>query len=292
MIHESGERRSRSFVPVNCACIPETLIESEFFGHEKGAFSGAEVARKGRFEEADGGTLFLDEIAEMPLQIQPKFLRAIQEGEGNRLGSNRIIYYDVRLISATNKDLAAEVKNGAFREDLFFRLFSVEILIPPLRQRREDIIPLAFHFLEQTQKRFKRKVLGFSEELIDAFERYSWPGNVRQLMKEVERLVTLTPDGSVIQPGSCSRDLVTFCDKVHKQHEVQGDCSGLVLDDQVRKVEIGLIEKALKEAGGNKTKAAGMLHISRQGLDKKLKRYNLDRWTGRKKVTDPAEGAS
>lgn len=292
MIHESGERRSRSFVPVNCACIPETLIESEFFGHEKGAFSGAEVARKGRFEEADGGTLFLDEIAEMPLQIQPKFLRAIQEGEGNRLGSNRIIYYDVRLISATNKDLAAEVKNGAFREDLFFRLFSVEILIPPLRQRREDILPLAFHFLEQTQKRFKRKVLGFSEELIDAFERYSWPGNVRQLMKEVERLVTLTPDGSVIQPGSCSRDLVTFCDKVHKQHEVQGDCSGLVLDDQVRKVEIGLIEKALKEAGGNKTKAAGMLHISRQGLDKKLKRYNLDRWTGRKKVTDPAEGAS
>jgi len=227
----------------------------------------------------------------MPLQIQPKFLRAIQEGEGNRLGSNRIIYYDVRLISATNKDLAAEVKTEPSGRTSFSSL-SVEILIPPLRQRREDIIPLAFHFLEQTQKRFKRKVLGFSEELIDAFERYSWPGNVRQLMKEVERLVTLTPDGSVIQPGSCSRDLVTFCDKVHKQHEVQGDCSGLVLDDQVRKVEIGLIEKALKEAGGNKTKAAGMLHISRQGLDKKLKRYNLDRWTGRKKVTDPAEGAS
>jgi len=123
MIHESGERRSRSFVPVNCACIPETLIESEFFGHEKGAFSGAEVARKGRFEEADGGTLFLDEIAEMPLQIQPKFLRAIQEGEGNRLGSNRIIYYDVRLISATNKDLAAEVKNGASGRTSFFVSF-------------------------------------------------------------------------------------------------------------------------------------------------------------------------
>lgn len=289
MIHENGERRSRSFVPVNCACIPETLIESEFFGHEKGAFSGAEAARKGRFEEADGGTLFLDEIAEMPLQIQPKFLRAIQEGEGSRLGSNRIVHYDVRLISATNKDLTAEVKIGAFREDLFFRLFSVEILIPPLRQRREDILPLAFYFLEQTQKRFKRKVLGFSEELIDIFERYSWPGNVRQLLKEVERLVALTPDGSVIQSGSCSRDLATICNKVHEQRESPDDCSTLVLDDQVRKVEIGLIEKALEEAGGNKTKAARLLHISRQGLDKKLKRYNLQQKTGRIKVADPAE---
>ncbi len=275
MIHEKSERCSRSFVPVNCACIPEALIESEFFGHEKGAFSGADASRKGRFEEADGGTLFLDEIAEMPLQIQPKFLRAIQEGEGSRLGSNRIVSYDVRLISATNKDLAAEVKKGAFREDLFFRLFSVEIFIPPLRQRREDILPLAFHFLEETQKRFKRRVLGYSEEIIELFERYAWPGNVRQLLKEVERLVALTPDGSLIQAGSCSRELTTYSEKVGLERGTTGRIEGLILDDQVRKVEISLIEKALKEAGGNKARAARMLHISRQGLDKKLKRYNL-----------------
>jgi transcriptional regulator with GAF, ATPase, and Fis domain len=275
MIHENSERGSNSFVPVNCACIPETLIESEFFGHERGAFSGADASRKGRFEEADGGTLFLDEIAEMPLQIQPKFLRAIQEGEGSRLGSNKIVSYDVRLISATNKDLAVEVKKGAFREDLFFRLFSVEIFIPPLRQRREDILPLAFHFLEETQKRFKRRVLGYSEDIIELFEQYSWPGNVRQLLKEVERLVALTPDGSLIQPGSCSRELTAFFDTTGKQGRMAGEIGGLVLDDQVRKVEISLIEKALKQAAGNKAKAARMLRISRQGLDKKLKRYNL-----------------
>lgn len=275
MIHEKGERKAKQFVPVNCACIPETLIESEFFGHERGAFSGADSARKGRFEEADGGTLFLDEIAEMPLQIQPKFLRAIQEGEGSRLGSNKILEYDVRLISATNKDLAAEVKRGTFREDLFFRLFSVEIFIPPLRQRQEDILPLAQHFLEETNKRFKKNILGFSQELIDVFERYSWPGNVRQLMKEVERLVALTPDGKIINPDRCSRDLVTFYDKVHKQRDRTGAASGMILDDQVRKVEINLILKALKETGGNKTKAAKLLQITRQGLAKKLKRYDL-----------------
>ena len=275
MIHENSERGAQSFVPVNCACIPETLIESEFFGHERGAFSGADTSRKGRFEEADGGTMFLDEIAEMPLQIQPKFLRAIQEGEGSRLGSNKIVSYDVRLISATNKDFAAEVKKGAFREDLYFRLFSVEIFIPPLRQRREDILPLAFHFLEETQKRFKRRVLGFSEDIIELFERYSWPGNVRQLLKEVERLVALTPDGSLIQPRSCSRELLAVFDTAGKQSRTSGESSELALDDQVRKVEIDLIEKALRQAAGNKAKAARMLRISRQGLDKKLKRYNL-----------------
>jgi transcriptional regulator with GAF, ATPase, and Fis domain len=275
MIHEKGERKAKQFVPVNCACIPEALIESEFFGHERGAFSGADTARKGRFEEADGGTLFLDEIAEMPLQIQPKFLRAIQEGEGSRLGSNKLIEYNVRLISATNKDLAAEVKKEAFREDLFFRLFSVEIFIPPLRQRQEDILPLALHFLEETNKRFKKNVLGFSQELMDILERYPWPGNVRQLMKEVERLVALTADGRIIDPDRCSRELTAFCGKAHKQRDKTGSSAGLVLQDQVRRIEISLITKALKETGGNKTMAAKMLQITRQGLAKKLKRYEL-----------------
>ena len=275
MIHDRGGRKSNQFVPVNCACIPETLIESEFFGHEKGAFSGADSARKGRFEEAFGGTLFLDEIAEMPLQIQPKFLRAIQEGEGTRLGSNKITTYDVRLISASNKDLADEVKKGAFRQDLFFRLFSVEIFIPPLRQRHEDILPLALRFLEETNIKFNKNVLGYSKELIELFERYSWPGNVRQLQKEVERLVALTQNDSIIQPGSCSRELAAFYTDNRKQNERVKDQPGYALGSHVQHLEIELIRKALKEAGGNKTRAAESLQITRQGLLKKMKRYNL-----------------
>ena len=275
MIHERGSRKANPFVPVNCACIPEALIESEFFGHEKGAFSGADTARKGRFEEALGGTLFLDEIAEMPLSTQPKFLRAIQEGEGTRLGSNKIKTYDVRLISATNKDLAAEVQKGAFRQGLFFRLFSVEILIPPLRQRQEDILPLAIHFLEETNKKFNKNVIGLSPELIDTFEKYPWPGNVRQLQKEIERLVALTQTGSVVEPGCCSRELVAFFSENKKQNERINEKSGLAMGDHVQRLEIDLIKRALKESGGNKTGAAQVLQITRQGLLKKIKRFGL-----------------
>lgn len=275
MIHERGSRKTYPFVPVNCACIPEALIESEFFGHEKGAFSGADTPRKGRFEEALGGTLFLDEIAEMPLSTQPKFLRAIQEGEGTRLGSNKIITYDVRLISATNKDLAAEMQKGAFRQDLFFRLFSVEILIPPLRHRQEDILPLALHFLEETNRKFNKDVLGFSPELLDTFEKYPWPGNVRQLQKEVERLVALTQNGLVVEPGCCSRELVAFYSENKKQNERFKEHSGLAMGDHVQNLEIDLIKRALKESGGNRTRAAQALQITRQGLLKKIKRFGL-----------------
>lgn len=175
MIHQNGGKAGRPFVPVNCACLPEALVESEFFGHERGAFTGADRRRKGRFEEAKGGVLFLDEIGEMPLLVQPKFLRAIQEQEGCRLGSSVLIPYDVRLISATNRDLAAEVARGDFREDLFFRLFSVEIEIPPLRKRREDILPLALSFLEETNKKFHKKAIGFSPDLLALFETIRGP---------------------------------------------------------------------------------------------------------------------
>jgi len=276
MIHERGERSRELFVPVNCACIPENLVESEFFGHEKGAFTGAEAARKGLFEEASGGTLFLDEIAEMPLQIQPKFLRAIQEGEGCRLGSNKPLHYDLRLISATNKDLAMEVKKGHFREDLFFRLFSVEVFIPPLRERREDILPLALHFLDITNTNFKKNVLGFSSELLDLFEQYPWPGNVRQLMKEVERLVALTVEGEVISPEKCSRELQAFYAQQKKTGTAES-ATAYDIDYQVTNLEISLIKKAMRKAKSNKTKAAGLLGITRQGLLKKIKRYRLER---------------
>ncbi|MBM9603880.1 sigma-54-dependent Fis family transcriptional regulator [Desulfopila inferna] len=274
MVHEKAGLRKQPFVAVNCACIPENLVETEFFGHEKGAFTGADSPRKGRFEEAEEGTLFLDEIAEMPLQIQPKFLRAIQEGEGTRLGSSKVVKYNFRLISATNKDLSAEVKSGNFREDLFFRLFSVEILVPPLRERKEDILPLAIHFLEETNKLFSKNISGFSQEILDLFEKYSWPGNVRQLRKEVERLVALTTDGELIVPDNCSRELASFYTSgafgaVEKGLE-------LSIPDQVKMLEVELIERAMKKAAGNKSKAAGLLKITRQGLLKKIKRYGVE----------------
>ncbi len=275
MIHEKSDRKKQPFVAVNCSCIPESLVESEFFGHERGAFTGAESSRKGRFEEAHNGTLFLDEIAEMPLQIQPKFLRAIEEGEGARLGSNKIIQYNLRIISATNKNLSTEVSRKNFREDLFFRLFSVEITIPPLRERKEDILPLAIHFLEETNVLFQKKVPGFSQGVLSIFEQYNWPGNVRQLRKEVERLVALTPDGQMIKIETCSRDLVELYTEENCCES--GKENSFSLPDHVQNVEIDLIIRALEETGGNKSKAAGLLSITRQGLLKKMKRYGIKR---------------
>ncbi|MEN8190478.1 MAG: sigma-54-dependent Fis family transcriptional regulator, partial [Thermodesulfobacteriota bacterium] len=209
MIHGKIKEGVSPFVAVNCASIPENLAESEFFGHSQGAFTGADHSRKGRFEEAHGGSLFLDEIGEMDYGLQAKFLRALEQGEGARLGSNEVIGYDFRLISATNKKLADEVKKGNFREDLYFRLFSIEIAIPPLRDRQDDILPLAMSFLKRTNKQFDKKVAGFSSEVLQIYEKYSWPGNVRQLLKEVERGVVLTEDGAMIGAEACSAELLT-----------------------------------------------------------------------------------
>ncbi len=275
MIHEGAGEGAGPFVPVNCACLPETLVESEFFGHEKGAFTGADRSRSGRFEEAEGGILFLDEIGEMPLIVQPKFLRAVQEQEGSRLGSGELIAYDVRLISATNKNLAEEVKKGRFREDLFFRLFSVEIEIPPLRERVEDILPMALSFLEEINEKFNKKVEGYSPALISLFEEYPWPGNVRQLLKEVERLVALTPDNMLMQVETCSRELRIFASNHYVDNAVQ-NTNSFSLPSQVMSLEKRLIQKAMKKALGNKTQAASLLEITRQGLSKKIKRYDLD----------------
>jgi len=273
MIHEQSERKTKPFVAVNCACIPESLVESEFFGHEKGAFTGADNSRKGRFEDSSGGTLFLDEIAEMPLTVQPKILRAIEEQEGQRLGGNKTISYDLRLICATNKDIAAQVKKGYFREDLYFRLFSVEITIPPLRKRREDILPLALHFLAQTNARFSRNVAGFDTEVLHLFEQYRWPGNVRQLIREIERLVALTADHEIIRLQQCSLGLQGF-------HQIAGIStdptnSSFSIPDHVAQLEKKLISKAMKLTSGNKSQAAKQLGITRQCLAQKLKSYNL-----------------
>ncbi|MBF0108576.1 MAG: sigma-54-dependent Fis family transcriptional regulator [Magnetococcales bacterium] len=271
LIHESSEdRRNRPFVAVNCSSIPETLMESEFFGYEKGAFTGAVSARMGRFEEASGGTLFLDEIADMPLSIQPKFLRAIQESEGKRLGGQKIHRYQFRIISASSRDLREEVKKGGFREDLFFRLFSVDITIPPLNRRREDIIPLALMFLEEINARFNKNVRGFSGEVMELFEIHDWPGNVRQLQHEVERLVALTTDGETISVDHCSLRDPAFSDR-------EGDSDSFSLPFHRRNTEIRLILKALQKTKGNKIQAAALLEITRQSLHNKIKLYQIEK---------------
>ncbi len=273
MIHMSSDRKNEPFVPVNCASIPENLMESEFFGYEKGAFTGAVSSKKGHFEEADGGTLFMDEIREMPLVIQPKFLRVIQEGEGYRLGSTRKLNYNFRIVSATNKDLRKEVAKGIFREDLFYRIFSVDIFIPPLRERREDIVPLAMFFLTNVSKRFKKKTTGYSPEVLNFFEEYCWPGNVRQLLHEVERLVALTPQGEKISLAHCSQQL-----KEWKNTRTTGDVGSTsvsTLPAKVKELEIIFIKETLMKTKGNKLQASKLLGITRPGLDKKMKRYGI-----------------
>ncbi|UCD34059.1 MAG: sigma-54-dependent Fis family transcriptional regulator [Nitrospiraceae bacterium] len=273
LIHKSSDRRDKPFVTVNCASIPENLMESEFFGYEKGAFTGAVGIRRGRFEEADGGTLFLDEIRDLPLAMQPKFLRVLQEGEGSRLGSNTVRHYDLRIISATNRDLRQEVASGQFREDLFYRIFSVDIYIPPLRERREDIIPMAVFFLNSVSKRFRKKTAGFCPEVLDFFQEYCWPGNVRQLLHEVERLVALTREEEPVSLMYCSPELQSW--KNSRTITDLRNNDALTLAAKVRDLEIRCIKDALEKTGGNKLQSSKMLGITRPGLDKKMKRYNI-----------------
>lgn len=273
MIHHGSDRKDRPFVAVNCASVPENLMESEFFGYEKGAFTGAIASRSGRFEEADGGTLFLDEIGDMPLAMQPKFLRVIQEGEGHRLGSNKLVHYALRIISASNKDLRHEVEKGRFREDLFYRIFSVEIYIPPLRERREDIVPLTLFFMNRVSRRFKKKVKGFSPELLNFFEEYPWPGNVRQLLHEVEHMIALTHEEELISLRHCSQELQKWRNATPTT--LLQNQSDRPLPERVEEIEIACIRDALLKTKGNKLQASKLLGITRQGLDKKLKRYKM-----------------
>ena len=274
LIHLGSDRAGKPFVAVNCASIPDNLMESEFFGYEKGAFTGAAASRGGYFEEADGGTLFLDEIGDMPAAIQPKFLRIIQEGEGSRLGSAKTARYDLRIISASNKDLRQEVAAGRFREDLFYRIFSVEIPIPPLRERREDIVPLTLAFINKIKKRFNKKLEGPSPELLSLFEDYRWPGNIRQLLHEVEHMVAVAPDGRRLSLKYCSEELQKG--RGASALALFERSRSLSLAERIAELEITGIAEALRRTRGNKVQAAKLLGITRQGLDKKIKRHQIE----------------
>jgi two-component system, NtrC family, nitrogen regulation response regulator NtrX len=261
-LHAAGPRRDQPFVPVNCSAIPEELIESELFGHERGSFTGATQSRRGRFEEAHHGTLFLDEIGDMSARAQTKLLRALQESEIQRVGGNRAIKVDVRVIAATNQDLAERVRTERFREDLYFRLAVVPLTVPPLRDRAEDIPLLVEHFAAKMARETGGKPRAFSKPAVELLQHYSFPGNVRELRNLVERLWIMTR-GASIGP-----------EQVHAVlPQTDGAAArGVRLSDAVREFEKKEIEAALLGAGGSMTKAASVLGLERSHLYKKMKK--------------------
>ncbi len=267
-LHQGSARNEKRFIKVNCAALPETLLESELFGHERGAFTGAVGRRPGRFELADGGTIFLDEIGEMTLATQTKLLRVLQEREIEPLGSTRSVKVDIRIITASNRVLREEVRKGNFREDLFYRLNVVPIMLPPLRDRREDIPLLIEHFLNTYNEKNARHLLGFHPRALDAVMRYSWPGNIRELENVVERSVILTKD-----------DYVPFSDLPEVIRGASGDQlseqarEGIRAGMTIREMEKELIMKTLEDNDGNRTRAARVLGITRRTLQHKLKEY-------------------
>jgi len=266
-IHERSRRAREPFVAVNCAALPESVIESELFGHERGAFTGAHERRRGRFELADGGTLFLDEIGELPLSIQVKLLRVLQEGEFQRVGASSTIRTDVRVIAATNRDLEADTASGHFRADLFWRLNVFPIRVPPLRERRSDIILMADHFAEKLAQRAGKSIARISSPAIDLLMTYHWPGNVRELENCIERAVILSTDSVIhayhLPPSLQSADSTGT-----------GPTAGL--DANLARLERELLVEALKMARGNAAQAARMLGISERRMGLALSRHGLD----------------
>lgn len=276
-IHYNGPLKDKPFVTVNCGAIPENLMESEMFGHKKGSFTGAIADKKGLFEVANGGTIFLDELGELPLTMQVKLLRVIQEGTFKRVGGTDDINVDVRVISATNKNLEAEVKSGNFREDLFYRMNVIQIHCPPLRERKEDITMLANHFLDKFSKVLGMSVKKISNEAMDVLKRYHYPGNVRELENIVERTVALEP-GTSILPESLPRHLLEVQQPVGQldANKIEiDDQKGIELEKLVADFERTLLIKALQTTGGVKKKAAKLLGISFRSMRYRVDKYSL-----------------
>jgi two-component system response regulator AtoC len=271
-LHYQSLRQAEPFIAINCAAIPDSLLESELFGYEKGAFTDARAQKRGIFELADRGTLFLDEIGEIPLMLQAKLLRVLEEQCFRRLGGLKDIKLDLRVIAATNKNLREAVKEGAFRQDLYFRLNVIQILIPPLRDRTDDILPMARFFIEHYNRKFKRNIEGVSDATAKLLLSHDWPGNVRELRNALERAMILE-ESSVITPPSLpiaiSRPDPSAPAALSAAAEIPTD--GLSLEENER----SLLTRALEKTGGNQTQAARLLRITRDTLRYKMKKFNL-----------------
>ena len=270
-IHFNSRRKNGPFVKINCAAITETLLESELFGHEKGAFTGADRRKEGRFSQAHGGTLLLDEVSEMSLMMQVKLLRALQEREFNRVGGESTIQVDVRVIAATNKNLKDQINEGAFREDLYYRLNVVELEVPPLSDRKEDIPLLTRHFLETFADKNRKEIKGFTPRAMDNLIRYDWPGNVRELMNAVERAVVLARSNYLDETDFPF--MQDFSNNNDRQASAGPDARILQGDASLEEIEKTAILTTLQAANGNKSEAARRLGITRKTLHKKLKAY-------------------
>jgi DNA-binding NtrC family response regulator len=264
-LHRLSRRADMPLIKVNMGGIAESVFESEMFGHVRGAFTDAKGDRIGRFELADGGTLFLDEIANIPLSQQPKLLRVLEDGELERLGSSRTLKVDVRLVSATNAELGADVARGAFRKDLLFRLNTVEIRLPPLRERREDIVPMAEAFLARCAGRYQREGMSFSAAALSALQDYAWPGNVRELSHVVERAVLMAP-GSRIEQFDFSLQ------PLEPRAAPSASAAGVTLEQ----AEQAMVRNALDQCGGNIQKTAELLGLSRAALYRRLEKYGIE----------------
>jgi Nif-specific regulatory protein len=269
-IHYNSPRKGKAFVSQNCGGIPETLLASELFGHKRGAFTGAIADKKGLFESAHGGTIFLDEVAEMSPSMQTSLLRALQEGEIKPLGADTFKNVDVRVISATNKDLEANVEEGKFREDLFYRLNVFTIKLPPLRERTGDIPILTNHFIDKYNKKHKRDVKGINRFSMQCLEAHPFTGNVRELENEIERAIAMADDGKPINISHLSPKIQKYSTGEITPHKIQG-----TLKEMVEALERSVLTRMLKKHGGNKSKVARVLGLSRFGLTKKIQRYGL-----------------
>jgi len=270
-VHHNSDRQQASLVPVNCAAIPENLLESELFGHARGAFTGAVRAKRGLFQEASGGTLFLDEMGEMPLSLQVKLLRVLESEKVRRVGENKPEDVDVRLVAATSRDLEERVRGGEFREDLFYRLNVVRIHIPPLRSRTEDIPILVDHFLGRFNVRFGKEIEEVPSEVMEVLLSYAWPGNVRELENSIERAVLLS-DGEALDVTS----LPAAVQQGRGAGRVSGDDGDLSIKRRVASLEAELIRRALEQTDGNRTHACKLLEISHRALLYKMKDFGID----------------
>jgi transcriptional regulator with GAF, ATPase, and Fis domain len=272
-IHQRSKRRNKPFISINCGAIPENLLESELFGHVRGAFTGATSSKQGKFELADSGSILLDEIGDMSSDLQVKVLKVLEEGEFEQVGGAKTIKVDVRIIAATHRDLSEEVQKGNFREDLYYRLYVIPLMLPSLRDRKSDIPFLISHFMEQSNQKNDRSIQEITEEALNMMMGYAWPGNVRELKNMMERMVVLKGSGEI-----SAQDLPSEIKSTHKYEPsttIEISDEGICLNSAVTEFEKALILQSLEKTKWVKNKAAKLLHLNRTTLVEKIKRHQL-----------------